>query len=53
MLFCEKEEEEEEENRDMKPLSVCVTAKSLCLHEGWDCACASLCVCVCDPLQYI
>lgn len=26
--------------------SLCVTAKSLCLHEGWDCACVSLCVCV-------
>ena len=37
--------------------SLCVTAKSLCLHEGWDCVCVSLCACVCvyvcDPLQYV
>ncbi len=26
---------------------LCETAKSLCLHEGWDCACAPLCACVC------
>lgn len=48
-LFCEKREEVEggQENRGVKPLSVCDCEKSLSLHEGWNCVCASVCVCEC------
>lgn len=43
---------ERRENRGVKPLSVWA-AKSLCLHEGWDCVFVCVHARVRDPLQYM
>ena len=50
MLFCERRRRRREEWRGKRTEEwshcLCVRAKSLCLHEGWDCACVSPCVCM-------